>query len=57
MKYVQYSDSKKAKIISEFSCPQDDAKYPNHGQVADDHSVYLKFINSLPDSMVLSEAD
>lgn len=48
MKFVQFSDSKKTKVVSVFDSPQDSDIYSNQGEVEDDDSRYLAYKNSLP---------
>ena len=48
MKFVQFSDSKKTKIVSVFDSPQDADLYTNQGEVEDDDDRYLAYKNSLP---------
>ena len=54
--YVQYNDEGKTKIISVFSCPQDEVEYPNQGSVDTGDEIYQNFIQSLP-KIFLSPGD
>jgi len=43
MPYVQFSDSTKQSVVSEFSCPQDIAEFPNQGELDSADERYLAF--------------
>ncbi|WP_448647201.1 phage tail protein [Pseudomonas mohnii] len=46
--FVQFSDESQTKVISIFGCPQDEAVWPNQGEVDEDDPRYLAFHPVLP---------
>lgn len=46
MKFVQFSDSTKLKIIAVFNCAQDQDEYPNQETIEDNDQRYLDFVNA-----------
>ena len=46
MKFVQFSDNTKSKIISVFGCEQDQEEYPNQELIDDNDQRYIDFVNA-----------
>lgn len=44
--FVQFSDEEQVAVIAVFSSAQDEASYPNQGQIADSDSRYMAFVNA-----------
>lgn len=48
VKYVQFSDSKKTKVVSEFDSPQEKDTYKYQGEIDSEDSRYIEFIEKFP---------
>lgn len=56
MKFVQFSDASKSKVISVFAGPQDPNVWQNLGEVGDDDVRYLAFVYPQPSAEDLANA-
>lgn len=49
--HVQFADSKRDRVVAIFSCPQDPDAFPHQGDIEDDDSRYVAFMDSLSESV------